>query len=305
MARRSDKPVARKPVRIPRGGQAGQASRADRSHREAAGDRSEPRTRQHPDDKLVRVAGLPSVDELFESGAERVERLYFEAALKAQVQPWCAYLARRHKVFRQIGGEEMQRVAGTVMHGGIVALARPRPIRDLDLSGVEAWAKQGEPLLILCGGGNPQNIGAIARTAAFYGVRRLVLAGHPAQSALPDAAYRVAKGGLEWLDVYRVEELVPVLRRLAAYYDVVGVTGESAVPLGGIERTEKPIALVLDGDEDGIPRAVAAACSTVTSLQGSGRMRSLNVSAAAAIIIHELLGPGATGWQVGAKQAGR
>lgn len=237
----------------------------------------------------MRIAGLPSVAELFETGADRVERLYFKGTLKVEVQHWCALLARRRKVYRQIGEDEMRRVAGTAMHGGIVALARPRPIRDFDPAAAEPWAAAGHPLLILDGVGNPQNIGAIARTAAFFGVRRMVLSHHPQQAGLSDAAYRVAKGGLERVELYRAEALSDALRRLAEHYHVVGTVAAKGSAPGAIVRKGKPIALVLGNEEEGLPRETQAACSTLVTLPGRGHVQSLNVSAAAAILIHALL----------------
>ncbi len=288
MARRPDKGSTGIAGRRERSGKPPQGGRAVHPYRDPARQRQDERARPHPDDKLVRIAGLPSVAELFETGADRVERLYFEAALKAEVQPWCAVLARRRRVYRQVGAEEMQRVAGTAMHGGIVALARPRPIRDLDPSAADKWAADGAPLLILDGIGNPQNIGAIARTAAFYGLRRLVVSGHPGQAGLSDAAYRVAKGGLEWLDVYRVHDLPVVLRRLSESYHVVGTAIERGVPPSRLDSKGKPLALVLGNEEDGLPAATLSACTETVALSGSGHVQSLNVSAAAAILIHTL-----------------
>lgn len=253
------------------------------------GDRPPPPHGPHPDDKLVRVAGLPSVTELFETGADRVERLYFQGTLKNQVQEWCGILARRRKVYRQIGEDELRRVAGTAMHGGIVALARPRPIRDLDLAAVERWASAGQSLLILDGVGNPQNIGAIARTAAFFGVRRMIFSGHPGQAGLSDAAYRVAKGGLERIEIYRAPDVAGTLRALAAHFTVVGTVAAKGAAPARIDTSGKPVALVLGNEEDGLPRETQAACTALVTLPGSGHVQSLNVSAAAAILIYALL----------------
>lgn len=251
--------------------------------------RVEERARSRAEVDLIRVAGLPSVAELFDSGADRVERLYFEAEHKAAVQPYIALLGRRHKVYRQLGADEMQRVAGTAMHGGVVALARPRPIRDFDPAVADAWAGEGAPLLILDGIGNPQNFGAIARTAAFYGIRRVIVSDHAGQAGLSDAAYRVAKGGLEWIDIYRAHSLPQVLRRLASRWHVIGTAVQRGVRPDRLELGDKPIALVLGNEEDGLSQATMAACTSVVALAGSGRVQSLNVSAAAAILIHTLL----------------
>ena len=120
MARRPDKGPPRQAERRDRTGKP-RTPRAVHPYRDPARASAEGRTRPHPDDKLIRVAGLASVTELFDSGADRVERLYFEAPHKNAVQDWCAELGRRHKVYRQLRPDEMQRVAGTAMHGGIVA----------------------------------------------------------------------------------------------------------------------------------------------------------------------------------------
>ena len=302
--RNSDRPTDRTPDRTPDRGGRGVRSGGSRPSRrsdqgadyqsgyQGAADRHPPeqRPRPRPGDDLIRVAGLPSVSELFETAAGRVERLYFEAQHKAVAQAWCAELGRRHKVYRQLKPDEMQRVAGTAMHGGIVALARPRPIRPFEIEAAERWAQEGSPLLILDGVGNPQNIGAIARTAAFYGLRRLVISDHPGQSGISDASYRIAKGGLEWLDLYRAERLPEVLRRLAGSYQIVATAVERASAPDRLERIGKPVALVLGNEEEGLPRATLAACPYVVALSGSGNVQSLNVSAAAAILIHTLLG---------------
>ena len=241
-----------------------------------------------PDDDLVRVAGLPSVSELFRSSPERVERLYFDAALKVDVQPWLAVLARRHKVYRQLPDEEMQRVAGTTMHGGIVALARPRPIRPLDVESAAGWAGAGAPLLLLDGVGNPQNIGAIARTAAFFGFERMVLSDHPGQAGLSDASYRVAKGGLDRLDIFSATRFADTLKRLGAHYHVVGTALGKGVGLDDLGQGSKPVALVLGNEEEGLSAATLGACHAVVCLRGRGSIQSLNVAATAAILIHAL-----------------
>ncbi len=214
--------------------------------------------------------------------------------MKVEARAFCDLLGRRRKVYRQVGDDEMRRVAATVMHGGIVALARPRPIREFDIAMAEGWAQRREPLLILDGIGNPQNIGAIARTAAFFGIRQLILSDHPGQAGLSDAAYRIAKGGLERIDVYRAARLGEKLRALGRIYEVVGTAIENAKPLGEMiaERGAagaKPLALVMGNEEDGLPVATLSACSTIVALEGAGHVQSLNVGAAAAVLIHALL----------------
>src|SRR5215831_21179300 len=123
--------------------------------------------------ELLRICGLAAVQALFDRDPGRVERLFFEPVLRSELEMACRALARAHKPYREVDGAELARIAGTVLHGGIVAIARPRPLVDLHPEETRIWARDGTPLLILDGIGNPHNLGAIARTAAFFGLTRL------------------------------------------------------------------------------------------------------------------------------------
>jgi TrmH RNA methyltransferase len=246
--------------------------------------------------KLQRIAGLPAVTALFSTAPERVDRLYFIDALKEAAGPFCITLAKRHRQYRLARPDEMERIAGTAMHGGILALAEPRAIPDLDVEAAGTWAKAGEPLLILDGVGNPHNLGAIARTAAFFGLARLVLSDHPAQALPSDASYRVAEGGLDHLEIFRARRFPLPLKALARHYHILGTALEGGRPPSSLSAagTDKPVALVLGNEEHGLSRATLERCAGVVTIPGSGLVQSLNVAATAAILIHGLLVGAAT-----------
>src|SRR5215471_5303520 len=111
--------------------------------------------------ELLRICGLAAVQALFDRDPGRVERLFFEPVLRSALDANCQVLARSHKPYRQVDSAELTRVAGTVLHGGAVAIARPPPLVDLDPDALQGWAQDGKPLLILDGIGNPHNLGAI------------------------------------------------------------------------------------------------------------------------------------------------
>jgi TrmH RNA methyltransferase len=241
-------------------------------------------------EKLLRVAGLSAVRALFATAPTRVERLFFVGDLRPQVTDYCGILARARKPYRQVGNEELARVAGTVLHGGVVALARPRPVRPFDSAEAGSWASDGKLLLLLDGIGNPHNLGAIARTAAFFGLPRIVLSDHPAQALPSDASYRVAEGGLDHLEVYRAEAFARALGTLRQSYLVIGAAAEGGQPIARLRTSTRPIALVLGNEEHGFPESTARACETLVTIPGAGAVQSLNVAASAAILIHSLSG---------------
>jgi TrmH RNA methyltransferase len=239
--------------------------------------------------QLLRVCGLPSVAALFERDPRRVERLFFEDRVESEVGPFCRTLARARKPYRQVDKAELARVAGTPLHGGVVAIAATRPLADFDRSATRIWAKNGKPLLVLDGIGNPHNLGAIARSAAFFGLERMVLADRPDQALPSDASYRVAEGGLEHLDLHRAP-LPATLFEMRPAYRVIGIAlGHGPVP----DRLESgpPAALVFGNEETGLDPATIAVCDQIWSIPGSGRVQSLNVAAAAAILLYLLTRP--------------
>ena len=198
-------------------------------------------------------------------------------------------MAKMQRPYRLVEDSELQKISGTVLHGGVVAAAIPRNIPDFDIEVARAWAQAGQPLIILDGIGNPHNLGAIARTMAYFGLKYLLISDHPAQASLSDAAHRVAEGGLELLEVYRAVGCGKVCKSLREIYRVVGTTlGKNAVEMDKLPSDDRPLALVLGNEEHGLAHDTLNACEAALLIPGSGRVQSLNVSATAAILIHQL-----------------
>jgi TrmH RNA methyltransferase len=236
--------------------------------------------------KLARIAGLPAVRALFATAPERVERLFFDARLKPEADAFCAELARQHKPYREVEAEDLARLAGSVLHGGILALAQPRPLPAFDPERAATWAPAGRLLLLLDGVGNPHNVGAIVRTAAFFGVPRIVISDHPEQAAPSDATYRVAEGGMEYVEIHRASHFAQALRGLRRSHRVIGAAAEGGKPIAAISANDRPFALVLGNEQHGLPRDTLRACDELVTLPGSGSVQSLNVAATAAILIY-------------------
>ncbi|OAN43970.1 rRNA methylase [Paramagnetospirillum marisnigri] len=250
---------------------------------------------KRPAEDLERVAGLPAVAALFARDPRRAERLFYDDRMKVLAGDFCAVMARQHKPYRMVPTEELSRIAGTQLHGGIVVVAKPRPIAVFDPAEAQLWAKSGRPLLVLDGISNPHNLGAIARTMAFFGLERLLVSDHPAQALPSEAAQRVAEGGLEWIDIYRTQKFIPALKRLRDSHRIIGTALGAGRPLAQcLAPTSKPVALILGNEENGLSPATLAACDEIATIEGSGRIQSLNVAATAAIVIHQLAQSGRT-----------
>src|SRR5262249_36547736 len=100
---------------------------------------------------------------------------------------------------------------------------------------------------------------------------------------------RVAEGGFEALELFRVPDLAKFARELAgAGYEVIGAATRGGRP-DVARRDAKPIALALGNEEHGLSPAMAAACTRPVTIPGSGEVESLNVSVAAAVLMWELV----------------
>jgi TrmH RNA methyltransferase len=242
--------------------------------------------------EILRIAGLPAVAALFARAPETVERLVVAPGLAQAASALLREAAARGIAHRIVPEDALAKIAGTALTGGIVAETAPRPAKPFDVGAARAWAGRWQPLVVLDGVGNPHNLGAIARTAAFFGLTHLAITDHPGQAAPSEAAYRVSEGGLVWLDVYRIHRLPDVLRKLSMFYTVVGTalgTGE-IMPMQRLATGAKPVCLVLGNEEAGLAPATLAVCDHVVTLPGAGPVQSLNVAATAAILIHAITG---------------
>jgi TrmH RNA methyltransferase len=243
--------------------------------------------------KELNVCGWQAVSMLFARHPAEVRRLFFDAPTGRRAGEFCSQLAQHKKVYRQVEPVELEKIAGSKLHGGIVAVIGERPLKKVTREVLAGWAQTRAPLLLLDRVSNANNVGAIVRTAAFFGVRALIVPDHPAQALPGEAAWRVAEGGMEFVDFYRVPALPEFCAELRRQHFLIGtsLTGNQLTPAGVKERgLPRPPAIVLGNEEKGIAPAVAAQCDRLLKIPGADSVESLNVSAAAAVLCWEFFG---------------
>jgi TrmH RNA methyltransferase len=243
-------------------------------------------------EKTVTLCGLPAVRARFDRDAGSIQRLFFDQATGRKIGMMCKALAAAKKVYRCVESPELEKIAGSIHHGGVVAVVAAPVLRTPSAADVRQWVNKQTPLLLLDRIGNAHNLGAIARTAGFFGVSQIIIPTDPAAALPGEAAFRVSEGGLEAVELWRVPRLAGFVRELAnAGYDVVGAATRGG-RLGGLVRPTgrpRPIALVLGNEEYGLGADVAAACTRLVTIPGGGAVESLNVSVAAAVLMWELM----------------
>jgi 23S rRNA (guanosine2251-2'-O)-methyltransferase len=134
---------------------------------------------------------------------------------------------------------------------------------------------------------DPQNIGAIFRSAAAFGARGIVLQDRHAPP-LSGALAKAAAGAVDILPHARVTNLSRALERLADLgWRAVGLDGAAPAALAEV-LDDRPTVLVLGSEGEGLRRLVGEHCDALGRIPMPGGFESLNVSAAAAIALYEV-----------------
>jgi TrmH RNA methyltransferase len=232
-----------------------------------------------------RVYGLAAARAAFAVRPDAVLSIAFTEALRKPLADMLRNAARRRIAYREVDAEELGHMAQSVHHEGVCLLVRPA--RSPDAAAVLAGLGERGLILALDGVQNPHNIGAVLRSAAYFGVSAVLYpdAAEGAASSLPAAARRVAEGGAEYVSVLRVPSLVSALA--AARREGIVVIGSDAradMPLGEYAWPARAL-LVLGHERHGLSREVRNACQATLGIPGSQNIDSLNVSVAAGIFL--------------------
>lgn len=180
---------------------------------------------------------------------------------------------------RRVPGEQVDRKARTDAPQGVVAFAAPLVPADLDhlLRASDAF------LVALDGVTDPQNLGAVLRTAETLGATGAVLPRHRAVGITP-AVTKAAAGAIEHLPLAFVSGVPNALEQVQrARVWSVGLDAAGTTSIFDVAVADQPLVLVLGAEGRGLSRLARARCDVLASIPMRGQVESLNVSAAAAI----------------------
>lgn len=231
-----------------------------------------------------RVYGLAAALAAFEERPDAVISIAHTEAVRRPLAQLLRAAARRRIAYREVDAEELGRMAQSVHHEGVCLLVAARPAPKL--TDLLKSLRDGGLLLALDGVENPHNIGAILRSAAYFGAQGLIYTSADAEAGLlPAAARRVAEGGAEYVPVLRVPQLSAALREArSAQIAVIGCDAHTDHSLGNFEWPERAL-LVLGHEQRGLAKDTRAACKHLLRIAGTQQVDSLNVSVAAGIFL--------------------
>jgi 23S rRNA (guanosine2251-2'-O)-methyltransferase len=198
-------------------------------------------------------------------------------------------LAERARVpIRDVSRGRLDAEATSEAPQGVLAHAEALPEYSLDQLVARRPDRPAPFLVVLDGVTDPQNLGALLRTADSAGATGLIVAKHRAAHVTPTVA-KAAAGAIEYVPMAVVPGIPAALQALgAAGVWTVGLDGDATQSVFGLELATEPVALVLGAEGTGLSRLVRERCDVLASIPQRGALGSLNVAAAGAVACFEV-----------------
>jgi 23S rRNA (guanosine2251-2'-O)-methyltransferase len=229
------------------------------------------------------VFGLQPVREVIKAHGAAVERLFVERGAGPKIDALARFAVDQGIAVDAIARAELDRRAAGGRHQGAMALAPDLALVALDDVAIDATSV----LIALDGVMDPQNFGAVIRSAVALGAPAVIWPEH-ASAPLSPATFRASAGAVEHAKLCRVASLPDAIHALAARgVTAVALDAQGTVELGDVDLSG-PVLMVVGAEDKGTRRPVRSACRHVARLSMPGPIGSLNASVAAAIALYEV-----------------
>ena len=228
-------------------------------------------------DGAVILYGWHTVKAALENPARRIRRLYATANAARRLADDGVPLAVEPELVRP--DAIAQRLGPDAVHNGLLAEADPLPSPELE------EIQPAGIVLVLDQITDPHNVGAILRTAAAFAVAAVITTARHSPEATGVLA-KSASGALEHVPLVTVQNLARALEALRERgYLLVGLDSSGENDIGDAPLLA-PLALILGAEGKGLRQLTRTTCDVVARLAMPGRVKSLNVSNAAAVALY-------------------
>jgi 23S rRNA (guanosine2251-2'-O)-methyltransferase len=239
---------------------------------------------------MDRFTGIHAVREALEAGSVFDRILIAKGRQDSRVEQIVQLARERGVSVRFEDRGQLDRVANTRDHQGVVAIAAARAATKLEDILVRANQSRGQMglVVLLDGVEDPHNLGAVIRTALAAGAHGVIIPERRA-AGLTDTVARASAGALAHLPVAKVTNLARTMEELKeAGYWLVGLDEEGQKNYTEVDYSS-PTGIVMGSEGKGLHELTRKRCDFVVSLPTTGPVKSLNVSVATGIVLFEAL----------------
>lgn len=258
--------------------------KAQRDRREKRRPERGPRPHERQPERHQIVFGVEPVREMLAAEPEAVQTLYVRERDEGRFAAEIARVRRAGGRVATVEEAELARMAGSeARHQGLVALVRAYRYADLE----ELLSARPDPLLVVDGVTDPRNLGAILRSVECAGLPGLILARDRTAEVTP-AAIKTSAGAWVHLRIAQCGNVAQTLERLKKMdYWVAALAPEGEVGLYDLDVSRR-LAIVVGAEGEGLRRLVKEKADFLVRIPMQGRVASLNVSVATAIVLFEI-----------------
>lgn len=233
---------------------------------------------------MERIIRINPLLEALRSAPERVNKVFVqEERGHARIGEVIREAKSRHVPVVFVPAKRLDQVAPG--HQGVMAEVSPKQYATV----ADILARSAKPFVVILDEiEDPQNLGAIVRSAEGAGADGLILP-ERRSAGLSEAVDQVSAGALEHLLVARVPNLVRAMEELKDKgLWLVGAEGSGDEPWYSFDLTG-PVGIVLGSEGKGLRPLVRKTCDKILAIPLAGRVNSLNVAAAAAVFLFEVV----------------
>lgn len=229
------------------------------------------------------VCGLQAVREAVRAHGRELGHVYVERDGGPQLDALARFAADQGANVSRLGRDALDHLAHGARHQGVVAYARPLAHVALETLDVGP----GALLVALDELEDPQNFGAILRSAVAFGAAAVIYPEHHAAPLTP-ATFRASAGAVEHARLCKVASLPTALETLAARgATVVGLDADAPESLADV-AADGAVVVVVGAEGKGLRKGVKRACTALARLPMSGPLGSLNASVACGVALYEI-----------------
>jgi 23S rRNA (guanosine2251-2'-O)-methyltransferase len=234
------------------------------------------------------IAGRKPVLEALRAGT-KIERIVLLLGVQGKVIDELRRSAEQHGVpVVQANRQQFRELATDATTQGVVAVIAVQKKYVALEEIIVISERKGEKgfVLILDGIEDPQNLGALVRTAECVGVHGVVIPKHHAAS-VTSTVVKASAGATEHIAIAEVTNIATSIETLKERgFWIVGLVLEGTAPFTRIDYTA-PVAIVVGNEGKGIRRLVRERCDHLVRIPMYGSLASLNASVAGALVLYE------------------
>lgn len=235
------------------------------------------------------VYGLHPVESYLAEAPSRVRELLVDAGAGAGTRKAMDLAGAAGIPVRVLPAEAFRDLSRGRLFQGVAARVKPHEYVDGDELAESCVADPTSVLVALDSVQDPHNLGSILRTAAFYGVKGVVIPKDRAVGVTP-VVVKASAGAAARMPVAQVTNLTRWLRACAdAGWTVVGAVAKGGVAPSALVSA-RPLILVLGSEGEGLRRLVGEACQMHVTIPSPGGFESLNVGVATGILLAAVSG---------------